>query len=459
MKTTTALICSIAVSLVFVSCSPTQVGVGSQKPPASATPTGSIESNATLTVVNDLSSNQAVFVSETGARIAVQTVAGTDGPAVRCVYSSGFASAQQASGSDSLPVKGVVVGQRDDGNPGIWEVDTDNSIQLVQNEQAGTKGLLAPQQAQFPNGMHPRFGWVYYPTAVSPDCRVIVGYAENPNGYKPLSIPKGTTIGVYWQVDRASFGKHVRVSAPFVIGTWQAENKPRGFHPRFATPFPSFLTQLKIFFLNELQSYLITATAVDKPNNNYVVTGTDEDGEAATATISPNGQIVITPVQSTTTSYTEIVIDTYYPLSTGTFMSSPFQNMELLNASGAVLASDNSGSNPDGNELYFAYIDYKPAQPLTSGTVLYIRISGNPATATGAYAIMAQTSPPTLTGGLAPASYYTFFGTALSTDPYAAGNTPNFPPSDPAVITLGVAGALNRYLSASAVEWVQITLP
>ena len=159
------------------------------------------------------------------------------------------------------------------------------------------------------------------------------------------------------------------------------------------------------------------------------------------------------------TSYPEIVIDTYYPLSTGSFIIGPFQDMELMNASGAVLATDSSGSNPDGNELYFAYIDYKPAQPLTSGTVLYIRISGNPATATGAYAVMAQTSPPTLTGGLAPASYYTFFGTALSTDPYAAGNTPNFPPSDPAVITLGVAGALNRYLSASAVEWVKITLP
>jgi hypothetical protein len=403
-----------------------------------------------------------MFITGSGTKVAVQTSAGADSPAVRCVYSSGFASIQQTGGSGSLPVEGVVVGQRDDGNPGIWEIDTDNSVQLVQNEQAGTKGLLAPQQAQFPNGMHPRFGWVYYATGISEDGRIIVGYAENPNGFASslFSIPAGTTIGVYWQVIRASFGNHVRVSAPLVIGTWQAESKPRGFHSRLVTPFPNFLTQLKIFFLNELQSYLIMATAVhfDKSNNDYVVTGTDQDGEAATATISQNGQIVITPVQSTTTNYSEIVIDTYYPLSTGIF-TDQFQDMELLNASGVTLASDNSGSNPDGNEANFAYIDYKPAQSLTSGTVLYIRISGNTATASGAYAIMAQTSPPTLTSGLAPASYYTFFGTALTTDPYASGNTPNFPPSNPAVITFGVAGALNRYLSAGAVEWVEITLP
>ena len=78
------------------------------------------------------------------------------------------------------------------------------------------------------------------------------------------------------------------------------------------------------------------------------------------------------------TSYSEIVIDTYYPLSAGTF-TSQFQYMELFSQSGVVssadpwsspttgaLASDISGSNPDGNQANFAYIDYKPAQPLPS---------------------------------------------------------------------------------------------
>ncbi len=164
------------------------------------------------------------------------------------------------------------------------------------------------------------------------------------------------------------------------------------------------------------------------------------------------------------TSYSEIVIDTYYPLSAGTF-TSQFQYMELFSQSGVVssadpwsspttgaLASDISGSNPDGNQANFAYIDYKPAQPLPSGTVLYIRISGSTTSATGAYAVTVLTSPTTT---------YTFPGVINSTDtPYNAGN--NLPtsggvPSNPAVITLG--GALNRYLIAGDVEWVKITLP
>jgi hypothetical protein len=467
MKTTLVPICSLAVCLVVVSCSPTQVGVGSQRPSTLAASAGGSGISTSLSVVNDPVSNQAVYISEAGSRTIVQTAAGADGPGVRCVYSSGFASIQQTGGSDSLPVKGVVVGQRDDGNPGIWEIDTDNSIQLVQNEQAGTKGLLAPQQAQFPNSIDPRFGWVFHATAISADGRIIVGYAANPKGFTSslFSIPAGTTIGIYWQVQRASFGNHVRVSAPFVIGSWQAPSKPKGFHPRWATPFPSFLTQLKIFLLNELQSYLIMATAVsfDQVNNDYVVTGTDQDGEAATATIAKNGQIVITPIQSTTTSYSEIVIDTYDP--TGSAFISQFQYMELFSASGVTgsadpwaspstgaLASDLYGSNPAASQANYAYIDYKPTQPLVSGTVLYIRISGITTTATGAYAITVLTSPPTT---------FTTFASANATDaPYAAGN--NLPvsggvPTDPAVITLG--GALNRYVLAGAVEWVQITLP
>lgn len=189
---------------------------------------------------------------------------------------------------------------------------------------------------------------------------------------------------------------------------------------------------------------------------------------------NPSFPFLLSSPPPPTKYYSEIVIDTYYPLSSGTF-TSQFQYMELFSASGVTSSADPwtspttgaldydiTGSNPDGNEANFAYIDYKPTTALPSGTVLYIRISGNTQTATGAYAIMVQTSPPPLTGGLAPASYYTFFSSALTTDPYAAGNnSPNSGgvPTDPAVITLGVAGALNRYLSAGAVEWVKLVLP
>ena len=138
--------------------------------------------------------------------------------------------------------------------PGVWEIDSDDSIHLVQNEETGTKGLLAPEQGQFPDGMHTHFGWVYHTTAVSEDGRIIVGYAENAKGFTwgRFSIPAGTTVGVYWKVQNASHGKHVRVSSPFIIGTLQTSSKPRSFHPHWAMPFPSFLTQLKIFFLDRL---------------------------------------------------------------------------------------------------------------------------------------------------------------------------------------------------------------
>jgi hypothetical protein len=176
------------------------------------------------------------------------------------------------------------------------------------------------------------------------------------------------------------------------------------------------------------------------------------------------------PSSPAPTSYPEIVIATYNPTDTGFF--GQFQDMELFSASGVTssanpwtsagtgaLASDLGGSTPfGGSDANYAYIDYQPTQPLVSGTVLYIRINGISGSSTGAgattgpYAITVLTSAPTT---------FTRFASVNATDaPYAAGN--NLPPSggaptEPAVITLG--GALNRYVLAGAVEWVQITLP
>ena len=177
------------------------------------------------------------------------------------------------------------------------------------------------------------------------------------------------------------------------------------------------------------------------------------------------------PSSPSPTSYSEILIDTYNP--TGGVTAQQFQYMELFSASGVTssadpwaspatgaLASDLAGSNPAAVGVNCAYIDYKPTQPLVSGTVLYIRISGGfpgdtvteDQALTGAYAITVLTSPPTT---------FTTFASANTADaPYSAGN--NLPvsggvPTAPAVITLG--GVLNRYLLAGAVEWVQITLP
>src|SRR5208337_2937123 len=148
MKTSSTYVFSFAICLVLTSCAPSHLGVGPQSQAPSAAATGS----ESLSVVNDAAGNQAAYMSEAGTRIDVQTGPGPDGPAVRCTFASGFASIQQTGDPDSLPVKALVVGQRDDGAAGVWEILSDNSIYLVQNDQTGAKGLLAPAQAQFPKG-------------------------------------------------------------------------------------------------------------------------------------------------------------------------------------------------------------------------------------------------------------------------------------------------------------------
>jgi hypothetical protein len=335
--------------------------VGPQKQAFSAAATGSASSAKSLSVVNDAARNQAVYVNQAGTRIDVQTGQGPDGPAVRCTFASGFASIQQTGDPDSLPVKVLVIGQRDDGAGGVWEILSDDSIHLVQNDQTGAKGILAPAQAQFPKGMDIGFGWVYHATAVSEDGKIIVGYAENAKGFTfgRFSIPAGTTVGVYWKVHRSPDGKHSQVSCPFVIGILQTSDTPSGSQPHSAIAFPNFFAQLKIFFLGEFQSYLIMATAVhyDQANNDYVVTGTDQDGAAATATISKNGNIVIASSvaappavptftlaspTTTTSSFVQISSTTgatiYYTVAlNGATPAAPTTSSEIYNGSNADL--------------------------------------------------------------------------------------------------------------------------
>ena len=181
------------------------------------------------------------------------------------------------------------------------------------------------------------------------------------------------------------------------------------------------------------------------------------------------------PGTTTPTSYSEIVVDTFYP--TGSANGFNFDVIGLFDAAGvsgsadpwssptsaatgtlAVDGQTGTGSNQNSGQTFYAYIDYKPATPLTSGDVLYVRISGYSPTglaadaATGDYGIRVLAAPS--------ASYTYFTGLNPTDSPHESDNTPTSggTPTNPAAITLGSQG-LNRSLSSSDVDWVKIVLP
>ncbi len=168
------------------------------------------------------------------------------------------------------------------------------------------------------------------------------------------------------------------------------------------------------------------------------------------------------------TSYSEIVIDTFNP--TGPANGVGVLIIDLFSASGVSSSQDpwtspgagalavdgqqtgGNGSNPTVAMQGWAWIDYKPAQPLSSGDVLYVRIRGYDKTIpSGPYGIRILT---------APSSSYSNIGSNPTDVPYEPDDTPTSGgvPTNPAQITLGTA--LTRCIQAAGdVDWVKITLP
>jgi len=480
MRATRAAIGVLAVGILIMACSLPQVGVGPDKqgsPAGTSAGTDVSGGTGTISVTNDASRNVAVYSGPSGTKEDIIADDPATGQGVSCVHATSFTVIAQTGNGDPLPLKVLVVGERGDGSPGAWEIHSDGKIDLVESDGSGRDGDLSPGEGEAPDGMHGRFGWVYHVTAVSADGKMIVGYAENPKGFTRgrISIPVGTTVGVYWKVARAPRGRHVVVSPPLVIGSWDIPKGHGEIRAHRDSPLLGFLSQLKLFFLDKLQSYLVMATAVhyDAAQNDYVVTGTDENGNAADAAISPDGAILITEVQSTPSSYSEIVIDTYFP--TGTGYGFQVDVMSLFSATGvassqnpwtnpgagalAVDGETGCGSNPNASQQCYAYIDYKPPTPLPSGTVLYVRINGYSPTssATGSDAAVAPYALRVLT---APSSTYSYYGANAATTAYEPDDTPisGGVPTNPIAMTPGQS--INCYLSpAGDVDWVKITLP
>jgi hypothetical protein len=174
------------------------------------------------------------------------------------------------------------------------------------------------------------------------------------------------------------------------------------------------------------------------------------------------------PPTGSPAQYGEVVIDTFNPTGPGNGFQ--YIVVDLFDSSGVTLSQDpwtspganalavdgqnGTGSNT-GDQALYAFIDYRPATPLPSGTVLYARVRSFDKAALGAqpYAIRVLSSP---------SGTYSYFGSTNATDtPYGTTDgTPAFGavPTSPAPISLG--GSLNKALQSGAdVDWIKITLP
>lgn len=487
---------------IFVACSLPQMGTITGTPSGSST--SSVSGNQTTDsgqssnpiITNDPSTGIALYVRSDGSTEPVSATDPATGNAVVCTHATGFSVLATSSGTEPRQPSVLVIGERKDGQPGAWAIDRTGHVSLVRSDWGGHDGDLAPGPSDAPGQFSRLFGWSYFTTpVVSQDQKMIIGYAENTNGFHhgSISIPAGTTVSVYWRVHLGRDGHHYHVSLPRVIGTFVLPTRHHRDHHSESEHeggrHAHFLPVLNGYTFGLLQSYLISATSVsyDATTNVYVVAGKDQNNKSAQATIASDGTVTITEVTPpATNSYSEIVVDTFDPTSPGNgfgfdvvalFSSQTIKNAgnpwqspttasagTLVDASGNQAIDGESGIGDNINtttQPYYAYIDYKPATPLPSGTVLYVRITGYSPTGSstgadtkaGPYGIRVLTKT---------SSSYTYFTSVNTTDaPYEpddAVNSTTGIPTNPAVVTLNSQG-LNRYLTVGDVDWVKVVLP
>ena len=302
-----ALLVGIAVVAVLVSCS--LGGVLGSPPSASSQPASGSAGTPSLTVTTDSSRNQGVLVTSSGSKIDVSGVA-DDGTTVNCVDALAVAS----TSIDPATQKGlggaqqaIIVGTRNDGKPGVWSYSS-NKIQTVIDEDSGKATSALPELADVNGEFRGSFGWTYHVVAISPDGKLIAGYAENKRGFTigKSTIDPGTTIGVYWRVSRHPFRPAFLVSRAHIIGTFDFSSISNKRTHRLASFFVNHaLAQLQLFLLNYLSSYLVmvdkNGVSYDSKTNDYLVSGTDQNGQPAVAAIDAKGDITISPIQQQAT--------------------------------------------------------------------------------------------------------------------------------------------------------------
>ena len=299
MNRSVRVLCAAGLAAAVISCAPQAVGVSG---PAAVSP-GAAGTTGSPSLVTDAARGQAVFVDANGTRVDIvgQEPDGTSVASTKAVGMAlvpGAEAASSASGSRGIfagggeQLRALVVGGRPDGRGGVWAVLT-NGIVLPAGESSGwgnSSGL--PDCDDVGHNLRASMGWTYTVTGISSDGRMVIGNAVNKNGVQRggITIDPGTAVGVFWKVTRISHRPYVSVDSARVIGTLDLSGLPTGHHAwrhRITSLLVSILSHLKLFFLDYFSAYLTSADAVtfDASSGLYSVTGTDQDGNDAVATI------------------------------------------------------------------------------------------------------------------------------------------------------------------------------
>ena len=185
---------------------------------------------------------------------------------------------------------------------------------------------------------------------------------------------------------------------------------------------------------------------------------------AAGATMDPgtNNPIPVT--------YDEIIIDTYVPTSGLAGLMNGFDAVSLYDSSMSLVDEDLVGNNPDGDAVWFAYIDHKAA--LSSGTY-YICVKSR-GSDSGACALRVLTAPdaqPRDAGWYFATdntsddalSYKVLSGGTVSAVALGGGSyepDDSGPPGVAPTATMQVNQSVNRFLSSNTdVDWITLVLP
>jgi CARDB len=263
------------------------------------------ESLQALSVETDASRNIGIYITEKGTRIDITSYEDSEERIVNCVDVIDIKSIKYSSlnsydrTSLEFNVKALILGKRDDGNPGIWEVHTDDTIHPIMISADGKSSSLLMETDENEGRIGKFFGWNYNVTAISDDLKMIVGYTENLDGINRgrWRIEPGTRIGVYWRLGSVRYGRFNGVSRARVIGEpIKPNNLPSFSNKRIERFFHYFINRFRLFFIKWLDAYLVTPEKViyNETGDLYEVTGIDQDNEKAIARIDNNNNIIIT---------------------------------------------------------------------------------------------------------------------------------------------------------------------
>ena len=241
------------------------------------------------------SSKGVVFIDEDGFETVVKTE--ENGEEIICkdiidyVLIDDENTASKKAVNTAGRKRAIVLGYRSDGCPGLWIVYSGGVVRpVVNSEDIETSELLALAEARQPLFKH--FGWEYnaLDMAVNGSEIIIAGYAENKDGIPWWGIDPGTTIGLYWSVVEDDEG-YYHISRAKVVGyrdnTWwktlRDKMKEDGYRYRWR-----WLRRLRFFFFGWYDRYMTMTESVEVGENpgEYIIKGTDDEGEAALATVT-----------------------------------------------------------------------------------------------------------------------------------------------------------------------------